>query len=117
MTQHQTPAIEPASGSSISVPALRSRASKHPMALFSVVAAVALLSISAPWQAIDLSMPSGASNSRDAGSEEAQKPARSEIELACDGQVWGSETPLCLLAIAKDGGKDVPARIRTISGA
>jgi hypothetical protein len=116
MTQHQTASAENSIRSAASIPALRRRASEHPMALFSVVATVAILSVSAPWQiASTLLVPETAAPHGDA--IVPAKPVRSEIELACEGQVWGSETTNCLLAIVKDGGKDVPARIRTISGA
>ncbi|MBS4017553.1 MAG: hypothetical protein KGZ68_04880 [Dechloromonas sp.] len=117
MTQHQAAyADAPKRSSTLSVPALRRRAAEHPMALFSVVATVAVLSVSAPWQAASGILAPAAAAPR---SEPVvpSKPARSEIDLACEGQVWGRETTNCLLAIAKDGGKDLPARIRTISGA
>ena len=116
MTQHQATFAETKIHPAISVPALRRRAADHPMTLFSVVATVAMLSISQPWQAgIMLSVPASAAP-RGADAVE-REPVRSEIDLACEGQVWGGETPVCLLAIAKDGGKVIPARIRTISGA
>lgn len=116
MTQHQAASAEIAIRSAASIPALRRRASEHPMALFSVVATVAILSISAPWQVAGTLLLPAAVTPRGEPVMPA-KPVRTEIDLACEGQVWGSETTNCLLAIAKDGGKDVPARIRTISGA
>jgi hypothetical protein len=117
MTQHHTAHVEPTIRSAFSVPALRRRAAAHPMALFSMVATVAILSVSAPWQVVGLQSAPAQAAPRGADLDERQTPARSEIDLACEGQVWGRETPGCLLAIAKDGGKDIPARIRTISGA
>lgn len=117
MTQHQAAAAAPTFLSAISVPVLRRRVADHPMTLFSVVAAVAILSVSQPWQAVGAMPAPGATGPRGTDIIERQKPARSEIDLACEGQVWGAETPGCLLAIAKDGGKEISARIRTISGA
>ncbi len=116
MTQHPAAYAEATPRSAVSIPALRRRAAEHPMALFSVVAAVAILSVAAPWQVANTLTGPGAAMPR-GSSVVPEKPVRSEIDLACEGQVWGSETPGCLLAIAKDGGKDMPARIRTISGA
>ncbi len=117
MTQHQAAGTEATTGlSTISIPAMRRRATEHPMALFTVVATVAVLSVSAPWQAASAFLAPDAVAPRAEPAAPA-KPVRSEIDLACEGQVWGRETPNCLLAIAKDGGKDAPARIRTISGA
>ena len=117
MTQHHAATAEPTIRSTISGPALRRRAAEHPMALFSVVATVAILSIATPWQAAGALLPVAPQATRDMDPVEHRKPVRSEIDLACDGQVWGRETPVCLLAIARDGGKELPARIRTISGA
>jgi hypothetical protein len=117
MTQHQAIHAQPAILAALSVPALRRRAADHPMGLFSVAATVAILSIATPWQTTGMSPVAApvAPHGADAGDD--RKPVRSEIDLACDGQVWGRETPVCLLAIARDGGKELPARIRTISGA
>jgi hypothetical protein len=117
MTQHQAVTAEPTFRSAISVPVLRRRAAAHPMGLFSVAATVAILSIAMPWPGASLPAASEPASSRGADAIKSPKPIRSEIDLACEGQVWGRETPTCLLAIAKDGGKDISARIRTISGA
>lgn len=117
MTQHQAASSEAATrASAISITTMRRRAAEHPMALFTVVATVAVLSVSAPWQTASAFMAPDAEAPRVEPAAPA-KPVRSEIDLACEGQPWGRETTNCLLAIAKDGGKDVPARIRTISGA
>ncbi len=116
MTQHQAIHARPAILAALSVPALRRRAADHPMGLFSVAATVAILSISMPWPAASLS-PAAVDVPRAVDADKDLTPVRSEIDLACDGQAWGSETPVCLLAIARDGGKELPARIRTISGA
>lgn len=117
MTQHQTATAETSLRPTISVPMLRRRADEHPMGMFSIAAIVAILSISMPWPNAATASATGPVVTRGADAVERQRPARSEIDLACEGQVWGRETPTCLLAIAKDGGKDISARIRTISGA
>lgn len=117
MTPHQTATVETTIRSTISVPVLRRRAAEHPMGLFSIAAAVAILSISMPWPNDATASASAPVVTRGADAVERQRPAKSEIDLACEGQAWGYETPSCLLAIAKDGGKDISARIRTISGA
>ncbi|RST84677.1 hypothetical protein EJC49_19595 [Aquibium carbonis] len=117
MTQNQAIHAQPATLAALSVPALRRRAAEHPMGLFSVVATVAILSIATPWQAAGPSPAAAPVAPRGAAGDDERKPVRSEIDLACDGQVWGRETPVCLLAIAREGGKEFPARIRTISGA
>lgn len=117
MTQHQAATDQTTFRSTISIPVLRRRAAEHPMGMFSIAATVAILSISMPWPNAATASASAPVVTRGADAVERQRPARSEIDLACEGQVWGAETPGCLLAIAKDGGKEISARIRTISGA
>ncbi len=104
--------------STFSLTSLRSRAARHPMGLFAVAALVTAVSISMP-SARALSVtpaPVPASQAVAPAVEiDAPRPA-TEVDSACSGQAWGMETEKCLVAIAKDGGKDGSARIRTISG-
>ena len=97
---------------------LRRGASRHPMGMFAAVATAALASIMLPLTSAVALSPSGTGTQeqRIAPAEDGMMPA-SEIDLACSGQSWGNETTKCLVAISKDGGKTISARIRTISGA
>jgi hypothetical protein len=116
MTQHpiaQQAAFAPAA----TLGALRRRAADHPMGLFAIAATVALLSVTVPLRTADVAVPQQPQVGEREGATERPVQPMTEIDLACSGQVWGSEDADCLVAIAKDGGKDAPARIRTISGA
>ena len=97
---------------------LRSGAARHPMGMFAVVATAALASIMVPLSGAVALSPAGQGmqEQRVAPATEETVPA-SEIDVACSGQSWGNETTKCLVAISKDGGKTISARIRTISGA
>ncbi len=96
---------------------LRRRAADHPMGLFAIAATVAILSVSVPLRTADVSVPLVPQPVEREGAVHRPVQPMTEIDLACSGQAWGSEDADCLVAIAKDGGKDAPARIRTISGA
>lgn len=117
MTPQQFANAETSFPSAISLPALRKGASRHPMALFAIAATVAILSISVPSRTLDAGSATPPVVEQTESIDEMPLLPKTEVELACEGQIWGSETQTCLMAIAKDGGKDQPARIRTISGA
>jgi hypothetical protein len=116
MTQH--PSTRPAAFSPLaSLTTLRRRAAEHPMGLFAIAATVAILSVTVPLRTADVVVPQPPQAEEHEGATDRPVQPMTEIEFACSGQVWGSENVDCLVAIAKEGGKDVPARIRTISGA
>lgn len=102
---------------------LREHAARHPMAVFALAAGIALASIGtvAGEGSAYVGAPAGAPERTDAIGRVAPKAdrlrARTEAELACAGQSWGSESGKCLLAILRESGKTGSARIRTISGA
>lgn len=102
--------------SRFSLGALRARASHHPMGLFAIAAVVTAVSISMPSaRTILVVQAQMAEADLPAAAFDEPRPA-SEVETACTGQAWGTESLKCLVAIAKDGGKESSARIRTISG-
>lgn len=100
--------------------ALRQRAADHPMIMFFVVAAAA-------FTAMAMVPPAGAAFSTlgaakpvvqtQAGAEEQQNVGLSDIDIACNGQVWGAQTPECLATIAKESGRADGRAIRVIAGA
>ncbi|MFC3644282.1 hypothetical protein [Aquibium oceanicum] len=97
---------------------LRRGAARRPMGLFAAVSTAALASILVPLTGAVALSPAGqrTQEQRLTPAAEERMPA-SEIDVACSGQSWGNETTKCLVAISKDGGKTISARIRTISGA
>lgn len=100
--------------SRFSLGALRTRASHHPMGLFAIAVLFTAVSISMPSASAILVVQAPMAEAGLSAFDE-QEPA-SEVETACTGQAWGTESMKCLVAIAKDGGKESSARIRTISG-
>lgn len=104
--------------------ALRRRAADHPMGFFAIATAGALLSISVvsynatPEAVAQLRIQPAQTSDVAAASQKGDRlQPLTRTERACEGQTWGSENAECLVAIAKDGGKNNLARIRTISGA
>jgi len=100
--------------------ALRQRASDHPMAMFMLIGGCAVISmVVAP-----ASGPAFASLNPPAnvvqGAPTTLKTARlpePQIDFACKGQSWGSESVECLRAIAEQSGQHRARAIRMIANA
>ena len=105
--------------------ALRQRSADHPMIMFFLVAAAA-------FTAMAVVPPSGVAFASfgvaEAASAPVVKPAAaeidtpknvglSEIEIACNGQVWGAESAECLAMIAKESGRTDGHMVWVIAGA
>ncbi|MER8656962.1 hypothetical protein [Mesorhizobium sp. M0847] len=101
-------------------PALRQRASDHPVAMFSMLGACAL----AVMFLTPASGPAFASLNPPAnvvqGALTTIKTARlpePEIDLACQGQAWGAESAECLRVIAAQSGVHKARAVRMIANA
>lgn len=97
--------------------ALRQRSADHPMIMFFLVVAAAFMAM-----AMVPSSGSAFATIGNAAAPEAE-PDRdrstvglSEIEIACQGQAWGSETAECLATIARDAGRVGGRKVRVITG-
>ncbi|ESX22855.1 hypothetical protein NLY43_21815 [Mesorhizobium sp. C416B] len=101
-------------------PALRQRASDHPVAMFSMLGACAL----AVMFLTPASGPAFASLNPPAnvvqGALTTIKTARlpePEIDFACQGQAWGAESAECLRVIAAQSGVHKARAVRMIANA
>ncbi|ESX95591.1 hypothetical protein [Mesorhizobium sp. LNJC405B00] len=101
-------------------PALRQRASDHPVAMFSMLGACAL----AVMFLTPASGPAFASLNPPAnvvqGAPTTIKTARlpePEIDFACQGQAWGAESAECLRVIAAQSGVHKARSVRMIANA
>ena len=104
--------------------ALRQRSADHPMIMFFLVAAAAFtaMAVVPPSGAAFASFGVTAAASAPAVKSEAEVDAPknvglSEIEIACNGQVWGAESAECLAMIAKESGRTGGRNVRVIAGA
>lgn len=99
---------------------LRQRSADHPMAMFSIVAAVALTTMAfAPTSGPVLASFNEPAKIVD-GVHTTDKTSRlpqSETDLACRGQAWGAESDTCLAQIAKDSGKSDHFKVRKLAAA
>ncbi|QPC90568.1 hypothetical protein [Mesorhizobium sp. INR15] len=100
--------------------ALRQRASDHPMAMYMVLAATAFIGMAftptvGPAFA-SLSPPANIVDGAPTTTRTARLPMR-EIDFACKGQSWGSESVTCLRAIAEQSGTHKNRAIRMIASA
>ena len=105
--------------------AIRKRSAEHPMAMFAIFVSVAFAAMMAVPNA------GTAFGFRDAGTvpavaKQAQgnratpktdRAPMSEIDIACRGQAWGSESAGCLSVIEKESGKRDARKIRVIANA
>ncbi|ESY39914.1 hypothetical protein X747_21585 [Mesorhizobium sp. LNJC384A00] len=101
-------------------PALRQRASDHPVAMFSMLGACAL----AVMFLTPASGPAFASLNPPAnvvqGAPTTIKTARlpePEIDFACQGEAWGAESAECLRVIAAQSGVHKARAVRMIANA
>jgi hypothetical protein len=100
---------------------IRERSADHPMAMFSVAAAVALSSMafvptSGPVLASFHDPIVVAEVEAHATEKTARLPER-KSDTACEGQVWGSESEACLAEIARESGKTDGFRVRKLAAA
>jgi hypothetical protein len=99
--------------------ALRQRLNEHPMVMFSVIVAIAFLSMAL----IPTSGPAWAFGASPRLSAEADTTAKTgllptrEAERACQGQAWGAENADCLDVIAKESRPGKPRKIRMLASA
>lgn len=97
--------------------ALRQRSNDHPVAMFSIAAAAALLSMAF----IPTSGPALASFSQPAGHVDEVRTTTKTSRLpakgidACQAQAWGSESGDCLVQIARESGKSESFRVRKLA--
>ncbi|CAG1013650.1 MAG: hypothetical protein F9K19_25845 [Rhizobiaceae bacterium] len=110
----------PVRGFGIPEIALRRRSAEHPMMMFAVIvtaafASMAAMSYQAPAVAAVPGAPAKIADVQRTTAKADRLPS-SEAERACRGQAWGSETPDCLVMIAREAGK-ADNRIRLIAAA
>ena len=105
--------------------AIRKRSADHPMAMFAILASLSFAAMMAVPNA------GTAFAFRDAGTvptvaKQAQanratpktdRAPTSDIDIACRGQAWGSESAGCLSVIEKESGKRDARKIRVIANA
>ena len=99
---------------------LRRRSADHPMAMFSIVAAVALTTMafvptSGPVLA-SFNEPAKITEGVQTTDKTSRLPHR-ETDIACRGQAWGAESETCIAQIAKEAGKDENFRVRKLAAA
>jgi hypothetical protein len=104
--------------------ALRQRSAEHPMIMFFLVVAAAFtaMAVVPPSGAAFATFKAPAAVSASAlgsASAEFDTPRNvglSEIDIACHGQAWGTESAECLAIIAKESGRTGGHRVRVIAG-
>ena len=100
--------------------ALRQRASDHPMAMFTVLAACAFIGMAfTPTIGPAFASLNPPANVVD-GAQTTTKTARLPMpatDFACKGQAWGAESVDCLRAIAEQSGTHKARAIRMIANA
>lgn len=98
---------------------LRDRSRRHPMAMFSIIVAMALAAAAqlSPSRA-SLAFPGtgkpGFSHDADSG-KTSRLAVVSETDIACRGQAWGAESEACLQVIARESGGGESVRVRLIA--
>jgi hypothetical protein len=100
--------------------ALRQRASDHPMAMFQMIGACAVISmVIAPAAGPAFASLNPPANVVE-GAATTLKTARlpePQIDFACKGQNWGAENAECLRAIAEQSGQHKARAVRMIANA
>lgn len=99
--------------------ALRRRSAEHPMAMFSIITGVALLTMAfVPNSGPSLSTlgaPAPVAATRTTA-KNTELPIR-VTDAACAGQAWGEEDDNCLASIAHESGKSDRVRVRRLASA
>lgn len=98
---------------------IRQRSADHPMAMFSVVATVALSSMaflptSGPVLA-SFHEPVAIAQVQGETTEKTARLPERKSDSACQGQVWGAESETCLAEIARESGKSEGFRVRKLA--
>lgn len=98
--------------------ALRERSQKHPLVMFAAIVAAAFI-----WTLIPAGTTASAPGKAPmktvhitSSTEKGPRLPRPNVEHACNGQNWGSESAECLKMIARESGKAEVA-IRLIAAA
>ena len=99
---------------------LRRRTSDHPMVMFAVIVAAAFASMAlVPTSGAAFASMGGSATFAPRTSGEPETTAKadrlSRIDMACTGQAWGAESEACLVAIARQAGKDEIVGIRVVA--
>jgi hypothetical protein len=99
---------------------LRRRTSDHPMVMFAVIVAAAFASMAlVPTSGAAFASVGGSTPFAPRTSSEPYTTAKadrlSRIDIACTGQAWGAESEACLVAIARQAGKDEIVAIRVVA--
>ena len=104
--------------------ALRQRSAEHPMIMFFLVVAAAFtaMAVVPPSGAAFATFKAPAAVSAPTlgtASTEFDTPRNvglSEIDIACHGQAWGTESAECLATITRESGRTGGHRVRVIAG-
>lgn len=100
--------------------AIRQRANEHPMMMFSVFVFASLTSMALAPASGPAFASMGTAPRLVEGARTTAKTDRlplSETDIACQGQAWGTESEVCLEAIAEDSGIGEPRNVRLIANA
>jgi hypothetical protein len=101
--------------------ALRQRSAEHPMIMFFLVVAAAFTAMAvvppsgAAFATFKTSTPA-AVGSASAELDTPRNVGLSEIDIACHGQAWGTESAECLATITRESGRTGGHRVRVIAG-
>ena len=99
--------------------ALRRRAADHPMVMFATVVAAAFVWTLVPTGPSGSAAPAvepARSVAPAATTEKSDRLPISDVDRACRGQNWGTESLECLTMIARESGKD-DLKVRVIAAA
>jgi hypothetical protein len=99
---------------------LRRRTSDHPMVMFAVIVAAAFASMAlVPTSGAAFASLGGSATFAPRTSGEPDTTAKAdrltELDIACTGQAWGAEGEACLVAIARQAGRNEIVAIRVVA--
>jgi hypothetical protein len=102
--------------------ALRRRTSDHPLVMFAVIVATAFAAMALVPSPGPAFASIGMSHVKPAvlrgepnTTTRTGRVALSQADIVCSGQAWGAENEECLLAIARESGRDDLRTIRLVS--
>lgn len=91
------------------------RARLDDMAIFYVVAGAILLAILVPaWQAVQVTPTVPRAVAVETAAAKGDRLRRPALDIACSGVTYGSETAECLVAIARERGRDGTHTVRIV---
>ena len=100
--------------------ALRERSQQHPVLMFTTIAMAAFVWALVPGEPnLAVAAPAGAPQKiiqETATTTKTSRLPESDLDLACKGQGWGSESVECLTMIARENGK-AELKVRLIADA